>query len=355
MGEEKKDVTRILIVDDVETNRFTLRDIIADMGFQPILTENGEQALKIVERFPLQLIISDIAMPVMDGYELCKRVKANPETRDIPIIFISAFDDPAEIVKGFELKGEDYIVKPFIPEVVKARVQVHIQVAENKKIMQEMNRKLSASVNEQLKRMEVEKQNALYVLLRMIKEYPSYDEDVMKRLSDNCKTLSEALQLTNEYGNQISDGYINTIELASQLCYLGQVGNSREELDRIRDRKWTDLSDEEKEFKKIHTVVGANILQDVYEHSLKNDFILMSLHIAKSHHENWDGSGFPEGLKENEIPLSAQIVHILRDYDELVRKGSDFDTAIQQMEPDAGVVYNPVIFNVLKKIGRQIR
>ena len=94
-----REVTRILVVDDVETNRFTLRDIITDMGYQAILTENGEQALKIVSRFQIQLIISDIAMPVMDGYELCKKIKENPDTREIPIIFISAFDDPADIVK----------------------------------------------------------------------------------------------------------------------------------------------------------------------------------------------------------------------------------------------------------------
>ena len=92
--------TKILVVDDVEVNRFTLRDIIKDMGYLPILAENGEQALKAVERFPIQLIITDIAMPEMDGYELCKRIKQNPDTRDIPLIFISAFDSPEDVVKG---------------------------------------------------------------------------------------------------------------------------------------------------------------------------------------------------------------------------------------------------------------
>ena len=98
-----REVSRILIVDDVEQNRFVLRDIINDMGYLPILTENGIQALKMVERDRPQLIILDVAMPEMDGYEFCKIVKDNADTRDIPIVFISAFDDPADIVKGFGL------------------------------------------------------------------------------------------------------------------------------------------------------------------------------------------------------------------------------------------------------------
>ena len=98
---------RVLIVDDVEANRFLLRDIIQEMGYQPILTENGVQALRMVERLLPKLIILDVAMPEMDGYEFCQIMKDNPKTRDIPIIFISAFDDPEDVVKGFNLGGED--------------------------------------------------------------------------------------------------------------------------------------------------------------------------------------------------------------------------------------------------------
>ena len=123
MAEGKaREIPRILIVDDVEANRFVLRDIIADMGYQPVLTENGTQALKMVQHIKPQLVILDIAMPEMDGYEVCHKLKADSATREIPIIFISAFDEPSDIVKGFALGGEDYVTKPFIPEVVKARV-----------------------------------------------------------------------------------------------------------------------------------------------------------------------------------------------------------------------------------------
>ena len=139
-------ISRILIVDDIEANRFVLRNIIVDMGYQPILAENGVQALKILPKCRPQLILLDISMPEMDGYELCKILKGNVTTRSIPVIFISAFDDAQDIVKGFEVGGEDYITKPFIPEVIQARVSLHLKLSEATRNLSEMNRRLKTSV-----------------------------------------------------------------------------------------------------------------------------------------------------------------------------------------------------------------
>lgn len=349
MGTKEK--KRILIVDDVETNRFTLRDIILDMGYQPILTENGEQALRIVQRFPLSLIISDIAMPVMDGYELCTRLKENPDTRDIPIIFISAFDDPSDIIKGFELKGEDYVTKPFIPEVVKVRVQMHLTLAETKQKMRDMNRMLQTSVDEQGKQVENEKKNVLYALLRVIRENPGYDQEEMNRLSYNCRMLAGALQLSNQYGDVISDSYIDMLELAAPLSNLGYVGISTDIL-----KKLPDLSSEEQKEYQRHTKIGAEILGDIQKNSFQNDFLEMSENIARSHHENWDGSGYPDGKKENEIPLSAQIVALADAYGKMSAK-QDTDGAAdmwEQLDLQSGVKFNPDMYEVMKKIARQL-
>lgn len=347
---KENEVARILIVDDVETNRFTLRDIISDMGYQPVLTENGEQALKIIERFPLELIISDVAMPVMDGYELCKRVKENPETREIPIIFISAFNDPSDIIKGFELKGEDYITKPFIPEVVQARVKVHLKLAENNKIMHAMNRKLHASVMEQMSQMEGEKRNVLYAMLRIAREHPAFEQKQMNRLSANCKTLAEALQLSKQFGAYVSDGYISTIELAAPLCSLGNVSVPGELF-----TKEGELTKEEQKILEQHTTVGAKIIEDIKRNSNYNDFLEMSVDIVHFHHENWDGSGYPEHLKGDEIPLSAQIVHIANDFGELTKtEERSSEEAIDIMENSTGTIYNPEIFDIMSKIVRQL-
>lgn len=347
--------SRILVVDDVEANRFVLRDIISDMGIQPILTENGAQALRMVQHIKPQLIILDIAMPEMDGYEVCERLKANVETKDIPIIFISAFDDPADVVKGFNLGCEDYITKPFIPEVVKARVGMHLKLNEANRSMAEMNRQLHLSIGEQRKQMEKERKSVLYALIRVAKENAGYDEEHMERLSYNCRILAEAMQLSAKFGHLISDSYVDTIELAVPLCDLGNLAVPTEIL-----QKKSSLDERENAVMQTHTTIGYKILNDITEFGIDNKFIRMAIDIARSHHENWDGSGYPEGKKGDEIPLSAQIVAVVSVYCALTEKRIHRDAYGQQdafeiMDRDAESKFNPDIYWILKKIVRQLR
>lgn len=347
-----KEVSRILIVDDVEENRFVLRDIIVDMGYLPILTENGVQALKMVQRYHPQLIILDVAMPEMDGYEFCRLIKENTDTRDIPIVFISAFDDPSDIVRGFNLGGEDYITKPFIPEVVKARVSLHLKLSEASRSMMEINRQLQVSVNEQLRQMEMEKRNVLYALRRVARENIGYDETHMKRLSHNCRILAEAMQLSAEYGHLISDSYVDTLELAVPLCDLGNVAVPTDIL-----QKRQPLTEEEGRVFRTHTTVGAGILEDIKDTGDYNDFIQVSIDIAKYHHENWDGTGYPDGKAGNAIPLSAQIVAVVSEYCTLTEQGdgqTSPEQALALMQKDVGKKFNPDIFQILRKIFRQL-
>ena len=353
-NKNKKDISRILIVDDVEANRFVLRDIIFEIGYQPVLTENGVQALKMLQHIRPQLIILDIAMPQMDGYEVCKEIKKNPELREIPIIFISAFDEPEDIVQGFNLGGEDYITKPFIPEVVKARVGMHLKLAEANNSMQEMNRQLQISVLEQRKQMEKERRSVLYALIRVARENACYDEENMERVRYNCRIVTEAMQLSATYDHLISDSYIDTIELAAPLCDLGNVAISTDIL-----QKQGALTLEESTIVKNHTAIGARILKDVGEAGNENGFIRMAIEIAHYHHENWDGTGYPEGKKGEEIPLSAQIVAVVSAYCALTEKRSyreafSTERALEIMEADAGKKYNPEIIRILKKIVRQL-
>jgi putative two-component system response regulator len=354
MTNEVAEKLRILIVDDVEANRFALRDIITDMGYQPVLTESGEQALRVAEHFPIQLIISDIAMPGMDGYELCKRFKGNANTREIPIIFISAFDDPQDIVRGFSLGGEDYITKPFIPEIVQARVGLHLRLYEANRNLLEINRQLQVSVHEQLRQMEMEKKNVLYALIRIARENACYDEEHMEHTSYNCRILAEAMQLSPKYGHLISDSYVDTIELAAPLCDLGNVA-----IPTMILQKEQELDEDESRIMQTHTTIGAKILADIQASGDYNAFLEMSQQIANYHHENWDGSGYPEGLSGEEIPLAAQIVAIVSEYCALVEKRTyrgaySHEDAFDEMKNDVGIKFNPDIFDIMCKISRQL-
>ncbi|MDD6035483.1 MAG: response regulator [Lachnospiraceae bacterium] len=344
----------VLIADDVEANRLVLKDIISEMGYQAVLAENGIQALKLAQHIRPQLIILDVAMPEMDGYEACRRLKEDTDTKEIPVIFISALDEPNDIVRGFSLGGEDYIVKPFISEVVKARVGLHLKLYEANHRMTEMNRQLQISIGEQLQKMELERRSVLYALLRVARENACYNEAYMERFSYNCRVLAEAMQLSKNYEHLISDSYIDTIELAAPLCDLGNLAIPTNIL-----QKQGKLTQEEKEIMQTHTTVGARILRDIKGAGTDNRMLQMAVDIANYHHENWDGSGYPEGRKENEIPLSAQIVAVTGIFCALTehrtyRKSFSREEAFQIMEKDENKKFCPEIFCILKKIMRQL-
>lgn len=348
-----KTVPIVLIADDVEANRFMLKNIISEMGNQAVLAENGMQAVKLAQRMKPQLIILDIAMPEMDGYEACEKLKEDPDTRDIPIVFISALDDPNDIVRGFSLGGEDYIVKPFISEIVKARVGLHLKLSEANRRMAEMNRQLQVSIGEQLQKMDTERKNVLYALLRVARENACYDEDNMNRLSYNSRLLAEAMQLSTKYDHLISDSYVDTIELAAPLCDLGNLAIPTDIL-----QKQGTLTEEEKKTMQTHTTIGAHIISDIVAAGMDNRMLQMAIEITHFHHENWDGSGYPEGRKESEIPLAAQIVSITSAFcalteDRRYRGSFGMEEAIQIMEQEQNK-YNPEILSILKKIVRQL-
>lgn len=349
-GEKRAGKAAVLIVDDVEINRIILGEIIKNMGCDFVLAKSGEEALlRVRERLPM-LVLTDISMPGIDGYELCRILKDSEETRDIPIIFISAFDETQNIVQGFSIGGEDYITKPFIPEEVEARVGVHLRLYEMARQLRGMNRRLQISVNEQLLQMEQEKKNFLYALADVAAQNTSYNKKDMERLQKNCRTLAQGMQFSPLFEEKISDTYIDTIELAAPLCDIGNIGIPGEILS-----KEGDLTKEEAAVARNHTNIGAKLLKDIHGSSDYNDFIRISMDIAHYHHENWDGSGYPEGLKGEEIPLAAQIVHIMSRFCALTgREKQNREEALAVMRQEAGKIFDPDIFEICCRISRQL-
>ncbi len=343
------DKETILIVDDIETNRVILEEIIKDMGGFPVLAKSGEEALVKVGACDPQLILSDISMPGMDGYELCRILKNDEKTKNIPIVFISAFDAPEDIIEGFSLGGEDYITKPFIPEVVQARVGVHLRLHVARRELKEMNRRLQVSVNEQIKQMEMEKKSVLYAMANIAAVNSDYAKEHVKRLGHNCGILAQGMQLSPVFEDKISDTYIDTIEIAAPLCDIGNIGISKEIL-----QKKGELTEEESSIIQNHTKIGAKLLRDIYVNSDYNDFINAAIDIAHYHHENWDGSGYPDGLKGERIPLGAQIVAIVDRYCALTEKNAHTrEEALEIMSKEADTRFNPDIFKICCKISRQ--
>mgnify|MGYP001045721059 CR=1 FL=1 len=345
---------RILIVDDMETNRAILEQIIEDMGYEPVLADSGEQAIELLQGFTPHLVMSDISMPGMNGYELCRILKDHAETRDIPIIFISAFTEAEDVVRGFSMGGDDYITKPFIPEVVKARVGVHLRLYESGRQLRETNRRLQISVNSQLSQIQQGKKNVLYALANVAAQNAYFGEGHTERICKNCRTLAQGLQLSPLFEDRISDSFIDAVEIAAPLCDVGNIAIPMGIL-----QKKDKLTDEELKIARQHTTNGAKLLSDICTGSDYNDFMEHAIDIAHYHHENWDGSGYPEGRIGEDIPLSARIISLVSVFCALTeersyRKAHSKDEALAMMKEDAGKKYDPDMFQIYCKIYRQL-
>lgn len=342
----------VLIVDDVEINRVILDQIVRDMGCRTVLAENGKQALECVQEELPNLVLTDISMPEMDGYELCRLLKENVVTRNIPIIFISAFDEAEDIVKGFDMGGGDYITKPFIPEVIQARINVHLELYEATQEIRETNRRLQITLSEQLRQIEQERKDVLYALAGVAAENSRHGSDYIERMKYNCHVLAQGMQISPVFDRQISDSFVEIVEIAAPLCDIGNIGVPKDIL-----QKKTALNREEWQIMCNHTRIGTKLLEDL---NIDNEFMEISKDITHYHHENWDGSGYPEGKKGNEIPLAAQIVAMSSMFCALTEERSfrgsySRDEALEIMGQEQERKFNPDIFSIFYKVARQLR
>ena len=304
---------RILIVDDSPEAIDVLSNALPK-HYKRQFALNGEKALDLLAssmELP-DLILLDVKMPGMDGYEVCNRLKKDKRFNNIPVIFLSALTDTKDKIKGFENGGVDYIQKPFETAEVQARVNIHISLHELQMKLEQHNKHLNQMVEEKVKEISESQMATIYALAKLAESRDDETGEHLNRVQVFCRLMTEKLSIRN--GITVED-FIQNIEKASPLHDIGKVG--------IRDAillKPGKLSPEEFEEMKRHTTIGADTLREVYHKYPQNYFIAIGIEIAQSHHEKWDGSGYPKGLKENDIPLSARIMALADVYDALRSK-----------------------------------
>lgn len=355
-SQNKNDI-RILVVDDVEVNLIILEEIIKNMGYQPLLAQSVKEALKIIEDSEVlpRIILSDISMPETDGFTFCTMLKNDPYTKDIPVIFISAMDTASDISKGFELGAVDYIPKPFEKTEVEMRISTHLKIYFMQKDLKENNRQLNLVVARQMEKLRVEQKNFMTALARLVESKENVSDSHYKNILYNSRILAEGMQLSPKFEDQVTDDFIDTIESSSGLHDIGKL--------LIPDNillKNAPLDKEERKIMCTHAELGARTLMDIYEGVEKNDFIEMAIDIAWHHHECWDGSGYPKGLKGYEIPLSARIVKTVDVFDAMIgerryKKPIPLDKTLEYMEEKAGIVFDPDIIRVFMRIYRNFK
>ena len=352
----KKERPNILIVDDVPANLMILSDMIKDLGYTPRPVVSVKQAQEAVEKKMPNLILLDISMPDITGFEYCTMLKSDVKTRDIPIIFISALDAMEDKVKGFRLGAVDYIAKPFEKEEVSVRLSTHLKIYTMQQELESYNRRLHKMVNDQIRLAAEEQKNILRALANLV-EAKGDDESGshLPMIGTNSRLLALSLQLSPKFDKQITSSFVDEIELAAQLHDLGFIAVN----DSVQFKK-EELTPEEWEELKTHAEIGARHLEEIYKQSSKNDFMKMAIDIARYHHENWDGSGYPRGLSGNQIPLAARIVKIVDCYDVLnrdrcYRPAFSLEESLEIMERENGQQFDPDIMEIFKKVQKQLK
>ena len=334
----------ILIVDDVDMNRLILDEILSD-AYDTAEASNGFEAVQLLLsgiNLP-SLILLDIMMPEMDGFEVLDIVVHNPMLNKIPVVFITAADAEVNESKGIMSGAVDYISKPFNPDVVKARVKNHLA-------LRHYSESLEEQVTEKVAEIVKTKERMLETMANMI-EYRNIESGHhVKRTRALAQLLCDYFYAHPERKRKISKEDLIIIPKAVPLHDIGKIGISDDIL--LKPGK---LTDDEYKIMKTHASIGANIIKSLIDDP--SDVYLSRCHvIARSHHERWDGNGYPEGLKGDAIPLPARIMALADVYDALIsarvyKPSMTFERAEEIINEGAGTQFDPEVvtaFNALK-------
>lgn len=298
----------ILVVDDEPTNLQVMRQIL-QQDYRLLFARDGHKAVELARSEQPHLILMDVMMPGMTGHEACRILKEDPTTQSIPLIFVTALSNPTDEAQGFALGAVDYIAKPVSPPIVLARVRTHLSlvrlddlIESRRQIIERLGRAAEFKDNE----------TGLHVI----------------RMSRYARTLALASGWSEEAADELM--------AAAPMHDIGKIG--------IPDAillKPGALTPEEWAVMKTHPQIGADIIGDD-----KSSILRMAREIALCHHEKWDGSGYPAGLKGDDIPLSARIVTVADVFDALTtarpyKKAWSVDDAIAHLKAGAGQHFDP--------------
>ncbi|MCL2232421.1 MAG: response regulator [Treponema sp.] len=351
------DTTRktIFLVDDDMTNLTIGKKALAD-AYNVFTLSSGALMLKMLENLQPDLILLDVDMPKMDGHEAIRLLKEGKHSA-IPVIFLTALNNEEMELKGLSLGAIDYIAKPFSPPLLLKRIEVHLLVEAQKKELKEQKREL-LFFNNNLTQMVEEKAGTIIELknaiLSTMAEVVEYRDEItgghIVRTQGYIKALLDAMKIGGVYAKEVA---MLDEELVLQSCQLHDVGKIA-----ITDlilNKPGKLTPEEYEIIKTHTTFGEKIILQLKQRAMDSDFLEYAKIFALSHHEQWAGGGYPNGLKGSEIPLLGRIMAISDVYDALVEPRPYKDAfphgeAVEIMLAGRGKHFDPVLMDLFESI-----
>jgi putative two-component system response regulator len=323
---------QVLIVDDDEIARELLSNALKQAGYRVRVAADGREALAILRSAPFRIVISDWIMPEMDGIELCRQIRAGDFPNYIYVILLTSRDRTADIVDGLTAGADDFITKPFDP------AELCVRVRAGERILSLETREL-----------------AIFAMAKLVESRDWETGAHVERMRRYARVLAEQLLDWTEFREQMDSDYVRLIFLTSPLHDIGKIG--------IPDAvllKPTRLNDIEFEIMKRHTVIGAQTLEAALREHPEARFLTMARDIALTHHENFDGSGYPRGLAGDDIPLCGRIVALADVYDALTTKrvykdAYSHELAKSMILEEAGTHFDPRIVQAFLETEDQFR
>ena len=306
----------VLVVDDAPENLLVLAQCLAEL-YRVRAAKDGPSALQIAASDPRpDLILLDIVMPDIDGFEVCRRLKSDPATADIPVIFLTGRSLAEDEQRGFALGAVDYISKPISPPVVRARVKTHLQLKASADFLKDRNQFLQQEVTRRTEEVRAIQDVTVHAFASLAETRDNETGNHIRRTQHYVRILATQLHTHPRFKSELEPASIELLFKSAPLHDIGKVG--------IPDRillKPGRLTAEEFEIMKTHTTLGCESIAEA-EKRLKKpvEFLRYAKEIALSHQEKWDGSGYPEARRGTDIPLSARLMAVADVYDALISR-----------------------------------
>jgi len=342
----------VLLIDDVTSNLITLSEIIRKEGLIARPVKSVEYAIRAVDAELPSIILLDVTMPDMNGYDYCRILKKDIRTRNIPVIFISGLNSPKDRIRGFECGGVDYITKPFENTEVLMRINTHLKEYRMQKNLNIRNQRLNTLVSKQLAQLETERINLITCLANLCEErdIPEFYKH-SDNISENSRLIAMGLSLTPKYEKSITNSFIDMIEVAARLHDVGKFAIPEKII--LKKGK---LSSREIQVMETHCSAGNRIVETLSDNgSGINIFLRMAKDIVSFHHMRWD-----ECKKQHkEFPLAARIVSICDVFDALTsprvyKKAYSPEASLKAIKAESGKMFDPDIVDIMLRLRRRL-
>ena len=335
----------VLVVDDLPDNLLVVSELLREAGYRVRVANSGPLALRYATQSPRpDLILLDVMMPGMDGYEVLQRLQEGPETAEIPVVFLSARGDDTDEEHGLALGAADYLTKPIRPLVLLARVRTQIEARRARSMMRQANSQLAMELGERMAESLLARRVGIRALAHLAELRDPETGNHILRTQGYVRELALSLRADPAFAAALDDHAIELLSESAPLHDIGKVG--------IPDRillKPGPLVDDEWEMMRTHTTIGAHAIE-LAERDTRQavDFLAVAKQIALSHHERWDGAGYPQGLAGTQIPLSARIMAVADVFDALIsprvyKRALGCDEARRIIVADAGSRFDPAV------------